>query len=171
MKLYACVILAFLLSGCAMLQPPAKISSPYDSATAKEKLKPGTNTVTGSAMVRQRGGGVVTCAGNKVKLFPSTPYTDERHGLIISGSSGGFVSPATYRGPFRFDPDPAEYKVNVIETLCDAQGKFEFRNVADGDFYVTTEVMWQIEYSTQGGLFVRKVSLQGGETKSVILAP
>lgn len=69
------------------------------------------------------------------------------------------------------EPDLPEYHELVLSTTCDGQGNFRFENVADGDFYVVTAITWETAYTYEGGPLMKRVSLQGGETVRVVLAP
>ncbi|MBP7370582.1 MAG: hypothetical protein KA902_04010, partial [Arenimonas sp.] len=67
----AFVSISILLTGC-MTAPTITLTTPFDSDYAQKMLADGTNMVKGSALIRQAGGGVVTCAGNEVLLIPNT---------------------------------------------------------------------------------------------------
>ena len=72
--------------------------------------------------------------------------------------------------PFTND-NPAFYQATK-ESTCDAQGFFKFDSIADGDFFVVTTVRWSPGgYTYEGGTLMRRVSLKGGETKEIVLAP
>lgn len=65
-----------------------------------------------------------------------------------------------------------EYKQHHIMAQCDAQGYFTFENVADGNFFVLSNVVWMAgAHNPQGGALMKSVSVKGGEVKTVILAP
>lgn len=54
---------------------------------------------------------------------------------------------------------------------CDAQGYFEFRKVADGDFFVDTSIFWLVGSDNRGGNLMRRLRLSGGATERVVLRP
>lgn len=170
-----CSLIAGILAtaSCAtsggLLTRRVQITTPYDGTEAKSLLKQGSNTVTGSALIRQKGGGVVTCAGNDANLIPATAYARERmHALYGSDSKG-------YRGGVTreviFEPEEPEYKENIRTTRCDAQGFFKFRNVADGQFFVVTSVLWSSGYVAEGGVLMQRVSLSDGQEEEIVLSP
>lgn len=167
----AFIAAAMLLTGCAATQPKVvQMVFPFDDAAAAEAMKPGTNSVTGSAFLRQRGGGVVTCAGAGVMLFPATRYAVERVKYLYGNSRDGVRSVSQHRELIQFEPDAPGYKTAVIETRCDAQGKFSFDRVADGDWFVVTQVTWSTgPYNTEGGTLMQRFSLNGGEVKNLII--
>lgn len=166
---YSMALLGALCSSCIM--PPANISltTTFDPDAAARMLAPGRNTISGSALIRQRGGGVVTCAGNEVTLVPATSYAIERMQNIYGSELRGYRSATA--GAIAFQPESPEYHQAMITTLADAQGEFEFDAVADGDFFVTTSVIWQVGYSTEGGVLMARVTVSGGETQKVVLTP
>ncbi|HVO06133.1 MAG TPA: hypothetical protein VMT83_05065 [Burkholderiaceae bacterium] len=178
--------LAALLTACATPAPPIKeISAPFDLAQAKRLLREGPNTIRGNALMRKRGGDVVTCAGRLVRLVPATKYAEQRM-LVFYGSSergrqelGPECDTSLMRcdsdlkvSTYRFNPDPPEYSANVREQRCDAQGDFVFERVADGDFFVVTQITWETSASRsyQGGNLMQRVSVAGGKSVSIVLA-
>lgn len=127
-----------------------------------QSYKYGANTVTGQAFLTQKGGGVVTCAGERVLIFPNTPY---------------------------YLADPTKYNVAhsdeamqlVKEAICDAGGNFEFDNIQDGQWIIKTFVLWQVpefhymgrfsyyDDATQGGMLQRVVTVKTGEKNKFII--
>lgn len=157
-----------MLSGCVVVpaeRPPIQLSATFDAGQAEKLLAPGSNAVQGSAFMRQRGGGVVTCAGSPVYLLPATAYAQERIAALYGSADGGVST-----WDFTFNPDPPAYRTLTRATTCDAQGHFQFGQVADGDFYVQTKVVWEIGHTTQGGNMIKKVSLKNGTNATVVIS-
>lgn len=174
MKFALCIIgAATALGGCAtaVLQPYA-LSSDFDSATARRLIGAGTGTVKGSALIRQQGGGVVTCAGNVVALIPVTSYATERMRALYPNEERGF-NPAGFAGKrLQFTPDFPEYMQLKRETRCDAQGSFRFDGVAEGNFYVATVITWQVnQYIPEGGALMQFVRVAPNSQIEVVLTP
>lgn len=176
-KLLLCALSSLVLVGCAA--KTVTLKSTFNEAQAKQLLSNGNNQITGSAFVRQNGGNVVTCAGQTVNLIPSTDFTKERMGYIYNSTEKGFV-------PFnmfnelpvpKFANEPSNYKSYSRQTVCDAQGNFNFDKLANGDFYIVSIVRWDIGNASmdfgarQGGALMQKVSVSNGETKKVLLVP
>jgi len=132
-------------------------------------LAPGNNRISGSALIRQQGGGVVTCAGNEVRLIPVTAYTAERMRLLYGSEEKGFRS--IWQGTPVFQPDPPDYYTTQRTTVGDPQGMFEFDSVGDGDYYVMTTVIWSAGSNPQGGALMQKVSVSSGEERKIVLSP
>lgn len=172
-KTYYCLILSTvtaLLSACAS---PRHIvaNSRFDPDTARAMLSNGNNTIKGSALIRQAGGGIVTCAGQEVALIPATSYATERIVALYGSPSGGYRN-VFGSGQIIFDDEPPDFKMYIRTTTCDAQGFFKFTEVADGEFYASTSITWRIsDYLQAGGVLAQKVALSGAEIKEVVLAP
>ena len=165
-----CLFSLIVLAGCAQ---QITLVNQFNEAEARKGLQPGKNAIKGSALIKQNNGGTVTCAGNSVRLIPVTAYSSERIIAYYKNSERGFYRMmfAPTGSPFAND-NPAYYQATK-ETTCDAQGFFKFEGLADSDFYVTTTVRWSPGggYTYEGGSLMRRVSLKGGETKEIVLAP
>lgn len=129
-------------------------------------LQPGPNSITGSALIRQRGGGVVTCAGNVVHLVPATAYAQRRMATI-------YGSQKIARHAVNFADTPPGYVEATRTTTCNAQGFFRFDGLRDGEYFVQTFVVWTVgRYdSRQGGSLYERVAISGGRTADVTLSP
>lgn len=162
------VIAAFsaLAAGCA--NRSITLAVPFDEAAAKQQMQGGTNTVRGSALIRQAGGGIVTCAGNPVFLMPVTATAKEWAAHVYDSEEGGFRS-ASGRGVMFKNPEP--FMTVVKSANCDTQGNFKFEKVADGHFYVFTRITWRVGDYLQGGSIMRPTKLTGGSEVDVMLSP
>jgi hypothetical protein len=69
-----------------------------------------------------------------------------------------------------FTPDYPEYHAAIRTTVGNAQGMFEFASVADGDYFVTVKITWMSGSTPQGGLLMQRVSVAGGEVKTIVLS-
>lgn len=164
---------ALAVSGCVSTPPPRiHLASAFQSDIARRMLEKGSNSIHGSALIRQRGGGVVSCAGNEVILVPSMSYSDERMRIIYGPGYSGY-RPLLGAREGVFADDPPEYRDLTLRTRCDAQGNFRFARVADGSFWITTRIIWQVRaYATpEGGDLMQRVTVKGGEIKEVVLSP
>jgi len=160
---------AIVFAGCAAMGPmPVSLLSNFDSTQAKKLLEPGGNIVTGSALIRQNGGGVVTCAGLPVQLIPKTAYASERIKTIYGNTERGY---SEIHRQFQFAPDHSDYLTLTKRALCDAQGHFTFGKVADGEFYVITGIVWDSGGVKQGGSLMQAIALHDGESREIVLSP
>lgn len=171
-RIFAAIAISVMLSGCQTAPQKLSVSSAFDSAQAQSLLVEGPNNIRGSALIRQRGGGVISCAGREVVLVPATTYASERIGALYGSVARGY-NPAGIGGRrFSFDGEPLEYRQLQRRTMCDAQGFFKFEKVASGTFYVITVITWEVGNSPhEGGALMQRVSLTGGESQEVVLAP
>ena len=162
-----------LLGGCAQplnftSGPPIQINltTPYDDTEALRLSTGGTSTIRGSAFLRQRGGGVVTCAGATVLLVPGTAYATERMVAIY-----GSVDSAILTRPSRvvFEPQPPAFLERNRTATCDAQGNFVFDRLGDGTFYLVVPVRWLVGYEQQGGMLMKRVLVAPAATLQVVV--
>ena len=149
--------LSIVISGCgAPLQ-----WNPVTKSAEKEYqpyLVDRNATITGQAFLKQRGGGVVTAAGNTVTLDPATSIGNEwwkKAGLDWYKQSE--IPPSTAFTQAR------------RTTIADADGRFKFPNLSQGKYYVCTMVTWDTGGDFQGGFVGQLVEVQDGESKEVIL--
>lgn len=156
------------LTGCAVAPVAVSTGPAFDQAAAELLLRPGNNEISGSAFLRQQGGGVVTCAGQDVSLIPVTAYA-RRVFVALYGTS---TEQARHRGRLvRIEPSSDEFGKLVKTTQCDAQGNFSFDGVTDGEFFLETTVTWIVAGSTNGGPIFRPVRVSGGERIRVVISP
>lgn len=167
MKVFSAIALAAILAGCAVTKPPVALTTRFDVQQAQEMVRPGVNIISGSALIRQNGGGVVTCAGLPILLVPNTAYASERMSVIYRNAERGFV--AVSNG-ITFTPDDPAYMKNTRTTVCDAQGKFAFNDVADGRFFVLSNIVWNVG-GPQGGTVMQAVAVSGGQAREIVLSP
>lgn len=121
--------------------------------------------IEGNALIRQNGGGVVTCAGQEVILLPVTPFTTELiSNRYVSVENGYTPFGRGHRGTKIFESiDPTLQDYNRT-SLCDAQGNFEFTDLVAGSYYVQTQIQWQVQRnkyytSNEGGRLMQRVNL------------
>ena len=147
------------------------IASQFEADKAREMSQgKGNNTIKGSALMRQSGGGVVTCAGKTVSLVPAIAYAKEKIQAVYGNTQRGAVS---YYDAFLivFSPD-IPYETFSRSSICDAQGFFKFEEVPDGEYFVTVVITWSGgSYLTQGGYLMQRVEVKEGKAVEVVLAP
>lgn len=155
------------LVGCATTKP-VQLTTTFNADEARRLTQPGVNIISGSALIRQNGGGVVTCAGLPILLIPYTNYAAERIRAIYGNTERGYNN--IYR-QVKFIPEEPGYLQYTRQTVCDAQGKFVFPNVADGRFFLIGSITWQVGSTAQGGSLMHAVTVNEGESRDVVLSP
>lgn len=155
-------------AGCA--SRPFALEARFDDQGAAEMLQPGKNSIRGSGLLRQQGGGVVTCAGKTVNLIPATVYATEWVGYEFEWAGGPTGYGIRHAGsrPYNYLHPPG-FLLRQRSTTCDAAGFFAFEDVGDGSFYITTDVSWMVGYTPQGGRVARIVHTAGGKRHDVVI--
>lgn len=119
----------------------------------------GTAVVRGEAFLKTAGGDVKTCAGNQLYLIADNAYSQESAAAL-----------AARRKPER-DPRYLTYR---RQTLCDSQGRFEFKDLPAGPWSIVAEVSWRTPINgalvQQGGVLRRRFELGEGEEKKFIMS-
>ena len=136
----------------------------FDPAEYEPYAGDGDSTVRGQAFVKTRGGEVKYGAGNPVQLTPATTYSREWyvHGVL----PGRRMTPADHR--------ERQY---VRTKRADAEGRFEFKSLPAGEYYVTCEIEWEVPAAfgdgtvTTGGTAHAEVKVEAGEEETVVVIP
>jgi hypothetical protein len=155
------ILFIALLAGCALPppKPPVELQTKFDYAEHDRYRQAGNGVITGQAFLRQKGGGVVTCAGNPVFLMPATSFFREIIGYMRRGQQVAFNDKV----------DPA-YKSILKQSQCDAQGNYNFSGLPEGTWFITTEVTWMVGYNRQGGGLLREITVVNGQPIQVLLS-
>lgn len=151
-------IAALALSSCVTGPPVQELAFVYTDDEFGRYAVDGDATVTGQAFLRQRGGGVVVCAGAPVVLFPKTPTFDRAVEAAREGKQ-----PVPMAGA-----DERFKKVARIAT-CDAQGNFIFERIPRTRWYVFSRVTWEVADSAQGGELIGEVDTSDGGEHRILL--
>ena len=101
-------------AGCAIRQP-VEMQTKFDYSEHEPYTKPGENGIKGQGFLRQKGGGIVTCAGSEVLMMPATSFFREAIRLMRAGNKPQITEKI----------DPA-FKPIIKRSQCDAQGNFSF---------------------------------------------
>jgi hypothetical protein len=160
------ILLLLLTAGCAPTIMQVGIA-PADVAAARAALEPGDAVITGSAVMRQQGGGTVTCAGNEVHLVPATGSATSELTRVF-GAEEGYVrrggSTTMGGGTLVVPPEPNR------TVLCNAQGFFRFSDVRPGRWHVMTAVVWAAGENYQGGTILVTTEVASGQEVEVVLS-
>lgn len=172
MGLHRTAAALLLLAGC--YQPPAPVTvalkTRFEPASVAWAEAGGEGRVEGSALLRTQGGEVRTCAALAVSLVPVTVHARERFLALFGNTRGGFNATGYAGSHPQFANDSPAFYDHVRVTKCDAQGRFRFEELADGDYFVTATVTWYAPGAgPQGGDIMQRVSVRDGETVEVLL--
>lgn len=164
------VSLTALLTSCAAMQPVIlEQKQSFNAADVAWADKTGTSAISGQAFVQTNGGQPRTCAGLDVYLIPSSAYARERSELNFGSVEGGYKN--AYSNRKLSDGTPMDFANTWKKQVCDAQGNFEFSNIPAGEWYVSTSIVWTVQYVSNGGLLAKRVTVKDGEKARVILTP
>lgn len=128
------------LAGCGIQQvKPTVARIPFPENEYTQLQKEGTATIKGQVFLKTRGGDVKVAAGEEIQLNPVTSYSNqwyEENYLKQNPLSPG-------------DPRQQEY---IRKKIADGSGRFEFKNIPAGEYYVTGKVTWESPTGYQGAL-------------------
>ena len=165
MKTIVTALFFIALVSCVPTHQVIETKSVYNPEDAAFIHEDGNAIVEGQGFLRTTIGEVRTCAGSKVHLFPVTEYSVERmrniYGNVIAGRSLNNQSVDA--------PDP-RYVRDALETVCDAEGDFQFTNVPRGNYFIATGVWWQIPGAynpLQGANLMKRIRIMGSEDEHI----
>lgn len=164
MKLFVSLLISFLVTSCAsMYQSQTLIPRmQFPENEYKSLSKSGTAIVRGQAFLKTRGGDVKLAAGNGIILNPYTSYSKE------------WYEKSYLTNRLMEKPDDRIYRY-MLTTTADASGRFIFKNVPAGAYFVTTYVSWEAPTGYNGALqlqgapVTKLILVGGGEEVDVIL--
>lgn len=137
----------------------------------------GASEITGQAFIRQRGGGIVTCAGYEVRLVPLSKYAVEAfkatYGEVLTDIV--IFRSFDWAGNLPGFEHPLEYSRYQRVSTCDAEGRFTFNGVPKGAYFVESIIRWDIpgQYidNIQGGGLATQLYVDGIHNQDLILTP
>lgn len=160
-----------LLSGCSIT--PHTYRNTYTPETLPEiSSKPGAHTIAGSAFLRQKGGGLVTCAGSPVTVSKQIPITRNAYALEYLGL------PYNTQISSPVDPRLLDFEAQLVnikkssmqKSFCDIDGKFQIENLTPGTYKVRTIVFWKVGKEGQGGIVSNLITIPDSDTPKTIRA-
>lgn len=163
-----CLFGLLALSSCMTYEPEPLNLGAFSASDAEFAKATGNATLSGNAFLRQRGGGVVTCAGEEVWIIPATDYSKQVIALWFDDDN--------YRSYFdaRADELDPGFWNSVKKTQCDSDGRFQAREIADGDYFVVTAVRWSVPgryYSeSQGGHMYEPAHIEAGKDVDLVMS-
>lgn len=152
------VLAVGLLAGCVS---GPKLESVFDPSEAEAINQSGFGAVNGQAFLKRSDGSVVYAAGSEVYLIPRSTYADAHMAYLFQGRKFNNTAeePST---------EPA-YLSMTKRTKADADGRFTFSLLADGNYYLLTKITWKEGKIEAGGDLMEFVSLNGGQVVQVFM--
>ena len=159
-----------VLVGCGPNIRTVNLKESFNKAHAERLMRPGKNNIKVNAFLRQAGGGVVTCAGEKVYLIPATELAQEIVTTRYGDVNGGYINYYADQR-LKFKNISQDYIIARKEAICSSDGRVNFSNVASGEFYVSTQVTWKTAQGVvEGGHLSKLVFVEGSETLDLVLS-
>ncbi|WP_310609212.1 carboxypeptidase-like regulatory domain-containing protein [Limnohabitans sp.] len=161
------LVAAALISGCALPKPELWTPMAFDEVEYGALKKVGSGVVRGSLFAKTVGGDIKIGAGEIVRLYPVTKYTEQ-----LYREQWIYKKQATHN-------EDARYITYVRQTTTGIDGKFEFTNVPPGEYFAFGGIYWKTVRATsygpvtetQGGLTIKRISVSNGKVTDVALAP
>ena len=159
-RLYISLGFVVVLTGCAIQPTVARI--PFPEHEYAQLQKEGTATIKGQAFMKTRGGDVKFAAGEIIMLNPVTSYSNQWY-------------EENYLKQKNISPEDPRQKEYIRKKIADGSGRFEFKSIPAGEYYVTGMVTWEAPtgfqgaLQMQGGLISKKVKVTDREEAEVIL--
>jgi len=177
---FALASLAFL-AGCT--SPPVIVSpsASFNAAKARKLLEPGDNEVAGKVLLRLSSGGALTCGGGTARLIPMTPYAEEWVRLTYYQEPAVAGTPPEFAYLPKTTHPAREVRLNPLfmattrQVPCDRDGQFRIEKIADGDYFLEAQLIWQQDiydevnffygrnYSSKEGTVLKPFHVQGGK--------
>jgi len=135
---------------------------PYNELEYVHFKEAGTAKVTGQAFLRTSSGDVKYAAGSRVSLVPVTSISNQWYYQW-------------YLVENHINPEKVVAKADTRHlaikrrTKADGEGKFTFRNIPAGEYFINTSVVWKVDQNTVGGFISNKVSIEDGESHNFVI--
>lgn len=153
------IVAAALVAGCVSTpsEAPDLSQVKFDPQASAYVLTKGDGAIEGQAYVRSVSNGIMPAAGSRVILLPVTPYHEARIAAIYGPDKAIEAGTKTIPNP------PAAFGKYQRFVKADDEGRFTFRNVAPGQYFIVTSVAFP---KRQIGLYDR-VKVIAGETTQI----
>jgi hypothetical protein len=165
MRLLITLFLAASLIGCAVpftnpQEPARRMAFPETEYLALPKT--GNATIRGQAFLTTKGGDVKVAAGKRVLLNPVTSYSLEWY-------------ERSYVPSRRMEEADPKLDAYIRTQIADSGGRFAFKNVPAGEYFITTTITWEVTTGYQGGgqveggMIAKRVKVNAGEEIEAIV--
>ncbi len=134
-KIVFLVLVSMTLVGCLGNRSNIALNSEFRPKEAMYIFTVGRASISGQAFVRTADGKIHPARNSKVTLVPATAYAQERINAIYNGKRGA-------NRVVKFPNADPRYHYFTRKTTADAKGNFSFVDIAGGDYYITTNVVW-----------------------------
>ncbi len=170
-----------VLGGCATAPVVVLPQTAFHVAKARKLLESGENEVTGKVLLRLSSGGALTCSGGTARLIPVTPYANEWAELVYYHQPAAPSTPPDFAYLPKAASQAREIRLNPAfmattrQVSCDRDGQFRIDQIADGDYFLEAQLVWQQDiydevnffygrtYFSKEGTVLKRFHVQGGK--------
>ena len=145
--------------------PPAPAATSFHEENFAWSARAGTASISGSVVYRS-GGHRFSCASQPVILIPDAPYSRGRIASLYGSADKAVLTVAEVRSRQAGRPRD-EYSAFVRSGSCDAAGRFEFRGLPTGGWFLVAVA--RPEQQGEPLAMMKRVSVRAGETRAVVL--
>ena len=163
MKKLSLLLLPILLLNCISTQPQQKHEQrrPFDPAEYKFVKINGTAEISGKILIPQRDDENKPCSGCVITLNPATSYSEEFY--IKTVQNGIPIEPADIR--------VLKY---IRKTVADDSGKFVFKNIAKGKYYLYSPITYELPnpsggYTKTNAYVYKTAYIRNGQKLGIVL--
>ncbi len=143
------VLLIFSFSA-AMAQQRAEYifpSATFNESAASGQMQDGSSLISGTAKLRKKGVDYFPWQGNRINLYPITPYLLEFIALRKKYNKGKKIAALSNEA----------FTYRIEGKIIDNNGTFEFRDLRPGKYYITTWITYEkkASYKVESGTSTR----------------
>lgn len=169
-RLLTLLPLAFV-AACATTPPPPPPPPPASADVYREadyawSTGAGDNVILGSVGYRSKAGGAYSCAGFTVALTPATPMSAKRIDRLYGSTDHAVATTDEVRARSAGEAAPP-YSDFVRTTKCDADGRFGFQALPDGDWFLVARA--KPAKGEAQVVIMQYVEAGGGQTRTLVL--
>ena len=160
-----------VLCGCASPTAPPPTASPA-AVIAADPLAafawaaaPGANSLRGVVAYHPRKSEKWSCSEQSVALMPEAPASRARVAALYGSTSFAVRPVAEVREKSKTAGD-VNFSAFVKQATCDADGRFSFDHLADGNYFVIArakQIQPRVSNADDGVAIVQRITLVGGK--------
>ena len=159
--------LAACASPTAPSAPEGETPARFDPEEVAYFYEAGPASIDGQAVMRRDDGAVQPCQG-AVTLKPGGAFS-EQHMRETWGNAESANHNINAHEAIIVTPELEAYFEVKRHTTCDAEGRFRFEGLANGDYFVLTTVQWWDGEYLQGGQLMRRVRIRNGQSQQILM--
>ncbi len=137
--------------------------SEYESIPIRDRWPTDGATIVGQVFLRTVGGDVRKGAGELVMVTPVTSYSRRFVLALTYSDNPAYI--VRLGNVMRQVTEKMEPWTNIVQ--ADGDGKYSFRGIPNGEWYLISNLTWLVAGELQGGFIVVRVSVDGKKEYTV----